>query len=163
LPADRRKFLAPDLIEIRKQMTKVTTAIVAPEAAPAPARTIHQPKPETLKLIGATVPTLAKAAVHIRNGYIFSPDVVPEVFGAAGMIGVTLVLGSPEQYAIEEAAQESAEAMAAQERQRQRDIQEAAAQLVADNERAAVKAAAAVKVATAEAALAAAKAAEAAV
>ena len=122
-------------------MTKVTTAIVAPEApaAPTPTRTIHQPKPETLKLIGATVPTLAKAAVHIRNGYIFSPDVVPEVFGAAGMIGVTLVLGSPEQYAIEEAAQESAEAMAAQDRQRQRDIQEAAAQLVADNERAARK------------------------
>jgi len=146
-------------------MTKATE-IAAPEAAPTsttPIRTIHQPKPETLKLIGPTVPTLAKAAVHIRNGYIFSPDVVPEVFGAAGMIGVTLVLGSPEQYAIEEAAQESAEAMAAQERQRQRDIQEAAAQLVADNERAAVKAAAAVKVAAAEAALAAAKAAEAAV
>lgn len=122
-------------------MTKATE-IAAPEAAPTsttPIRTIHQPKPETLKLIGPTVPTLAKAAVHIRNGYIFSPDLVPEVFGAAGMIGVTLVLGSPEQYAIEAAEQESAEAMAVQERQRQRDIQEAAAQLVADNERAARK------------------------
>ena len=148
-------------------MSKTTTAIIAPEApeapAPTPTRTIHQPKPETLKLIGATVPTLAKAAVHIRNGYIFSPDYAPEVFGPAGMIGVTLVLGSPEQYAFEAAEQESAEAMAIQDGQRQRDIQEAAAQLVADNERAAVKAAAAVKVAAAEAALVAAKAAAAAV
>lgn len=148
-------------------MSKTTTSIVTPEApeapAPAPTRTIHQPKPDTLKLIGPTVPTLAKAAVHIRNGYIFSPDYAPEVFGPAGMISVTLVLGSPEQYAIEAAEQESAEAMAIQEAQRQRDIETAADQMLKDRERAAVRAAAAVKVAAAEAALAAAKAVEAAV
>jgi hypothetical protein len=141
-------------------MTKVTTAIVVPEApAPAPTRTIHQPKPETLKLIGATVPTLAKATVHIRNGYIFSPDLVPEVFGAAGMIGVTLVLGSPEQYAIEAAEQESAEAMAIQEGQRQRDIQEAAEQMLKDRARASARAVIDKQVAEAEANLKALKAA----
>ena len=142
-------------------MTKVTTAIVAPEAAPAPTptRNIHQPKPETLKLIGPTVPTLARAAVHIRSGYVFSPDVVPEVFGAAGMIGVTLVLGSPEQYAIEAAEQESAEAMAIQEGQRQRDIQEAAEQMLKDRARAAARAVIDKQVAEAEANLKALKAA----
>jgi len=145
-------------------MSKVTTQITATEApaAATPTRTIHQPKPDTLKLIGPTVSTLAKAAVHIRSGYIFSPDYAPQVFGPAGMISATLVLGSPEQYAIDAAEQESAEAMALQESHRLRDIQEAAAQLVADNERAARKLEMDKQVAAAEAALAALKAAAAA-
>ena len=140
-------------------MTKVTTAIVAPEAtlaAPAAASTIAQPKPQTISMSGPAWTTLNKMAALIRMGYV--PTTI-ENYHATGGAHVVLVLGNPDPSFTAAAEAEVADAALLDEIQRNRDVQAAAEQLVKDRERAAAKAEMAVKVAAAEAALKALKAA----
>lgn len=134
-------------------MTKTTTA--APQA-PA---TIAQPKPQTITMTGPTWTLFNKMTALIRMGYM--PATV-ENYHSTGSTHIVLVLGNPDPSFTAAAEAEVADAAQLDEIQRNRDIQEAAAQLVKDRERAAAKAEMAVKVAAAEAALKALKAAEAA-
>jgi hypothetical protein len=139
---------------------KVTTAIVAPDAAPAapaaPAPTIVQPKPQTISMTGPTWSIFGKLTALVRMGYM---PMTIENYPATVSTHIVLVLGNPDAAATAAAEAEVDDAAALAEIQRIRDIQTAADQLLKDRERAAAKAEMAVKVAEAEAHLKALKAA----
>lgn len=138
-------------------MSKTTTAIVAPEAAPAaPAATIVQPKPDVMTLTGPAWTTMNKMAALIRMGYM---PLSIESYHQTGHMHVGLQLGNPDPAFTEAANVDLAEAIQLAEIQRTRDIEAAAAELIREREKAARKAEMAVKVAAAEAALKALKAA----
>jgi len=132
------------------------------KSASAPAPTKPTPKPTSLYLIGITGNVLAQAAAHIRAGYTFDLNAPIDVFAAAGTLGFTLKLGDPEAQFVEAAKTATEEAYAIEQVQQARAIEEAAARLVADRDRAAVKAQLDAKIAEQEAALKALKAAAAA-
>jgi len=142
-------------------MSKTTTAIIAPEATPAaaPVPTITPPKPQTMTLIGPVFETMHKITAHVRNGYML---MLVNNYPATGQLHAELELGTPLPMYLEAADADLAEAMQQAEIQRTRDIEAAAAELIREREKAARKAEMAVKVAAAEAALKALKAAEAA-
>lgn len=127
-------------------MTKTTSKLVdtiipvdAPAtAAPSPTGAA---KPYALTVIGPTVTAMAQICVHMRNGYIANPDTPIEVFPAAGTIAMVLVLGNPEQYAIDAAATTTADEVARERGRYLRDVEQAAARQIEE----AAKAAAASK------------------
>lgn len=137
--------------------SKITTAIVAPEApAAAPVATITQPKPQTMTLIGPVFETMNKVTAFVRKGYMLT---LVNTYPATGQLHAALELGTPNPMYLEAADADLAEAIEQAEHQRTRDIEHAAAQLVREREQAARKAAMAAKVAQHEAELAAMKAA----
>ncbi len=101
--------------------------------------TASQAKPFNLRIVAPGVIAFAQAAVHIRNGYIFLPDAAPEIMAHNGTAVINLVLGTPEQYAVEAAEASTAEAVALQQVAYDRDVQEAAKQMVEAAEREATK------------------------
>ena len=121
--------------------------------------TVAEQQPQSLYVIGPVANALEQANAHIRAGYVFDTNAPVEFFGATGMMSFTLKLGHPTEHFIEAAKVATAEAMQAQEAQHQRDIERAAAELVAARDRAAAQAAIQAKVKAAEAELAALKAA----
>ena len=141
-------------------MSKITTAIVAPEATPAapaaPAPTIVQPKPQAISLNGPAWTALNKMTALIRMGYM--PTTV-QTYPTTGHMNIELQLGNPDPSFTAAAEVEVDDAAALAEIQRNRDIRAAAEQIVKDQTRAAAQAAMAVKVAQHEAELAAMKAA----
>ncbi|MBB6135987.1 hypothetical protein HD842_004164 [Massilia aurea] len=142
-------------------MSKVTTAIVAPEApaptsAAAPVPTVTPQKPQTMTLIGPIFETMQKITAMVRKGYMLT---LVQTFPATGQLHAALELGTPNPMYLEAADADLADAIEQAEFQRTRDIEAAAAQLVREREQAARRAAMAVKVAQHEAELAAMKAA----
>lgn len=93
-------------------------------------------KPYTIQIIGPTITALAQAAVHIRNGYVFCPHSHVDIFGPTGQIGFTLVLGTPEQHAIEAAAATTDEAVKRERYEYEQKVQAAARQMIEDAARA---------------------------
>lgn len=91
-----------------KQAKLVSNIVVGATPAPAP---VGAAKPFTLQIFGQTIAALAQAAVHVRNGYIFSPSVPMDIFPNTGQASITLELGTPEPWAVEAATQTTAEAV----------------------------------------------------
>ncbi|MYM65413.1 hypothetical protein GTP45_01020 [Pseudoduganella sp. FT55W] len=119
-------------------MTKTAApAVEAPAVAPA---TTPNTKPYAINLHDYPGTVLAEAAVHMRNGYICSPDISPQFFSTNGQIAVTLVLGSPDQETIDRANKTTGHALELQEIDRQREVEAAARKMMADMQRAEAKA-----------------------
>lgn len=133
-------------------------------AAPAVTTTVApELKPQSLRLIGPVLQVLEQMAAHIRNGYTPDTDLPVDLFGGSGSFGLYLKLGDPQVQFIEAAKVATQEALVRQQAERQREIEDAAAQLVADRERAAARAVMEVQIAEHEATLKAMRAAAAAV
>jgi hypothetical protein len=96
----------------------------------------NESMPYMIKLIGPTIPTLAQACVHIRQGYHFHPEMIIEILAATGCIVLNLLRGDPDprHYAAAEAA--TAEALALEEAERAKEIKAAAKQMIEDEQRA---------------------------
>jgi glycine/serine hydroxymethyltransferase len=94
-----------------------------------------QPKPYSINVVGHCSVAFAQAAVHIRQGYIFSPDHTPEIYVQNGQTNLLLVLGTPEQHAIAAAEATTAEALEFQRVAYQREVEAAARQLLEDQKR----------------------------
>lgn len=140
-------------------MTKATTP-----PAPAVTTTIApELKPQSLRLIGPVLQVLEQMAAHIRSGYVPDIELPVDLFGGSGALGLYLKLGDPQAQFIEAAKVATQEALVRQQAERQREIEDAAAQLVADRERAAARAVMEVQIAEQEATLKAMRAAAAAV
>ncbi|MGJ7915458.1 hypothetical protein ACI48D_08275 [Massilia sp. LXY-6] len=110
----------------------------AEAAAPAPAMTPASitTLPPTIRLFGATLPTLAEMIVHARLGYVLDMMAPVDQFGAAGTISLYMKLGTPEDSIVKQ-AQATVEAAAAQQRlQYAHDVQEAARQMLEDDAKA---------------------------
>ena len=90
-----------------------------------------------------------------RMGYVFDPAMPPQVFMQTNMAVADMVLGVPDEFAVRGAREAIADAVAAEEREFNKAVQEAAARLIAEQAAAAKKAAVDAEIAAAEAALAA--------
>lgn len=140
-------------------MTKETT-----QATPAVTTTVApELKPQSIRLLGPVLQVLEQVAVHIRNGYVPDIELPVDLFGGSGNLGLYLKLGNPEARFVEAAKVATEEAMMRQQAQHERDIIQAAEQLIADRERAAARAAMEAQIAEHEATLKAMRAAAAAV
>lgn len=133
------------------QAAEAVTTTVAPEL-----------KPQSLRLLGPVLQVLEQMAAHIRNGYTPDTELPVELFDGRGALGVYLRLGDPQPQFVQVAKAATEEAMMRQQAQHERDIIEAAEQLIADRERAAARAIIDAKIREQEATLAALKAAAAA-
>jgi hypothetical protein len=127
----------------------VSTAIAEAMQAATPA--LFKAKPQLLTITDPTLTAIHKMTALIRDGYI---PINIEMYGATGMVNVTLELGNPAPELVDAANADIQVALARQEHQRLADIEEAAARLVAERERAERKAEMAAKVAEAAATLA---------
>jgi hypothetical protein len=149
-------------------MTRVTTAIVAPEAtqaAPAAPEALAATvidmtmQPRTVLLSGMTYNVFPQSVVLARLGYVFDPSMPPMVYADSQMTIMQMMLGTPDEFAVRNANEAITDAVAAEERNFAQAVADAAAQMIRDREQAERKAAMAVKVAEAEANLKALKAA----
>lgn len=131
----------------------MTKAKVITEVQPAPTVLSFGQLPRSLTLSGLGHSTFAQAAVLIRLGYVFDTAKQPEIFPATGHAFLHLTLGAPEQHAIELAKEATEQALIEEARDFDQRVKEAAEQLIAEQAKAAAKAAAAAKIAAAEAAL----------
>jgi hypothetical protein len=132
----------------------------------APAVTTNVPaeqKPQTLELVGPIPSVLAQLCAHVRSGFTLDMDAYMHLFGGNGNIALILKQGDPDLQFVQAAKLAAQEALERQQAQHERDIEERAAQLVADRERAAARAAMEVQIAEHEATLKAMRAAAAAV
>jgi hypothetical protein len=116
-----------------KPAAEVTTEVVT---ATIPAET----QPRTLRLVGPTIPTLAQASVHIRRGYVFDNRMPLDVFAPTGSVAINLVLGTPEAHHVAAAEAATAEAMEIEVYQHQKEVEAAAARLLAERDKAAARA-----------------------
>lgn len=94
------------------------------------------PKPHTVQVSGISIPVLQQLAHLCRAGYV--PDVnVPIFFNPeSGSMSISLVIGSPEQAYVDLAHEKLGDAQAAQAAAYHRDVEAAAARLIADAEQA---------------------------
>jgi len=125
----------------------VTTDVIEAVTATAPALA----KAQSLHIVGAVPFALAEACVHIRNGMCFDESMPFELFGATGMLSFHLVRGTPDVRFVEIANESATAAVQKEAVQYERQIAEAAAQLLADREKAAAQAAIAAQIEAAEA------------
>lgn len=116
------------------------TKTAAPETPAAPAPAVQFNKPYIISYMDYSAAALAQAAVHVRNGYVFSPDIDPEFFTATGQLAVTLVLGTPDQIAVQKATSSTTEAIEMQQAIHEREVEAAARKMMADIQRDAAKA-----------------------
>jgi hypothetical protein len=137
---------------IKSAAAAVTTAITEAIAFVVPTKA----KPTALTLIGPIHTVCHKMTASARLGYLVTGL---NMYPATGQMSVTLEIGCPDPSLVEAVESDMAEALEVQDAQRLRDIELAAVQLVADREKAARKAEMDAKVAEAELALAALKAA----
>lgn len=144
-----------------KPAAAMTMAVVEEPVAPvlAPAPVAVSEKPQTVQITETAIRTIHKMSALIRSGYI--PESI-DVWNATGMMSVTLHLGNPDAAMVEAAYIDVQTARELEEHQRQQEILAAAAQLVADREKAARKAEVEAEIAAQEKALAALRAAAAA-
>lgn len=87
----------------------MTTLAPAHVHATLQASSVHPEKPQSITIIKPAHIAFQEAVVHARNGYNFLPGVAPEVMAFTGMALIHMVLGSPEQYAEDEAKNTIAE------------------------------------------------------
>lgn len=131
-----------------KPAATMTTAVVEPTAS-APA--VVSDKPQTVQITDTATRAIHKMTALIRSGYL--PASI-DVWNATGMMTVTLLQGDPDAAMVEAAYVDVQTARELEEHQRQQEIERAAAQLVADREKAARKAAVEAEIAASEKALA---------
>jgi len=138
---------------------KVSTAVVAPEApAPMTQTVIDMSKqPRTVQLAGMMANVFPQAAALARLGYTFDPAMPQQVFPATGMAAFFMVLGMPDEFAVRGAREAIADAVALEQLEFSKAVQEAAARLIAEQAAAARQLESDAKIAAAEAALAAAR------
>lgn len=105
--------------------TKLAVDTIIPAEAPATAA-----KPYMLQVFGSITIAMQQAAVLIRQGYVPCIDTPIQIFGEAGTIFMTLVLGNPDKAFIELAAVTTADAIALEQAKYQRDVEEAAARQI---------------------------------
>lgn len=121
-------------------MASVTTnEILEPTeatAAVAPTVLTFGRLPYSMNLFGNAITVFAQAAVLVRKGYIFTPN-MPPTFFPGGAVSVMLELGSPEEVAIASAKELVDDARAAEEKEFDARVQEAAKKIVADQAKAA--------------------------
>ena len=138
-------------------ITTTTVQAVKPTRTPAPAPTAPvasvPARPHTIVITERTMLAFATAAVHVRNGYIFSPDHAPEVYASQGQSSITLIIGNPNATAVEAATATTDHAVALQCAEFDRQVEQAAKLLVETAQRKAKQEVAAAEVAEAEKAL----------
>jgi hypothetical protein len=139
-------------------MTKalVSTEIqaVAPaKPAKAAAAQAIQPRPDTIIITEMTHIAFGVAAHLIRCGYIISPYTMPEVFQATGYSTLTLIRGNVDAHAVSLAEAAEAHAIALQQVEFERQVAEAARQMVEAQQREAKQAAIAAEIAVQRASL----------
>jgi len=111
------------------------------------------PKAESLHIFAAIPHALSEAVVHIRSGMTFDVDMPIEVFGTTGQMSFYLKRGNPDAHYVEVAKESNAQAVEIESARYERQVAEAAAQLLADREKAAAQAAIAAEIEAAETAL----------
>jgi len=135
---------------------KTTTAVVAPEAATPTVLTLGQ-LPRTIPLSGMAHQVFGQLVVLARQGYIVDPASMVQVFPSTGLAFVQVTLGTPEEGAIQAATEATELALAVEEREFTKAVEEAAARLIDERAAAAKKAVVDAEIEAAEAALAALK------
>jgi glycine/serine hydroxymethyltransferase len=98
--------------------------------------------------------SFARAAVLVRQGFIFSPDATPEIY-TNGFANLTMVLGSPDDASIAAAEVARAEALEMESVKYERDVQTAAKAMLEQAEREAKAKAVAAEIAATKARIAA--------
>ena len=111
------------------------------------------PKAESLHIFAAIPHALSEAVVHIRQGMTFDVDMPIEVFGTTGQMSFYLRRGNPDAHYVDVAAESNTQAVEMERARYERQVAEAAAQLIADREKAAAQAAIAAEIESAETAL----------
>lgn len=127
----------------------------APEANPT-VLTFGQ-LPRDLTLSGPSHTVFAQAVVLARRGYIFSPAQPPQVFPSNGLSVLFMTIGCPDEHAIKGADEATQQAVADEQRAFEQRVEHAAKQLLAEQADKARKAEAAAAIVAAEVALAAAR------
>lgn len=92
-------------------------------------------KPFQIRLIGPAVHVFNALAVHVLQGYIVNTDAPLQMF-PNGNCELYLCLGSPNEFAIQQAKENTELAVAQEEAQYRRDVEAAAKQLVEAEKRA---------------------------
>lgn len=142
-------------------MTKsaiIITDVVLPVAAPAPEAVTATPspvsaRPGSIKFTEAVHVAFDIAAVHARNGFIFDPNSLPEIYPSMGQCTITMIQGHPSQFAIDAATETTAHALAVQRAEYDAAVAAAAQSLMEQKEREAKQAKLALEVAEARRAL----------
>jgi hypothetical protein len=129
----------------------VTTELTPVEALAAPA--VEPQVPNSLHIVKLVPFALAEAAIHLRNGMVFSSTLPFEYFGHTGMVSFYLEKGHPDPSYIAIAAQSSRSALEMEAAIYTRQVEEAAARIVAEREKAAAQAEIAAEIEAAETAL----------
>lgn len=61
-------------------------------------------KPFSIELVGPGYKIFQQACSLVRSGYIIAPELAPVIMPASGQVTMTLILGTPQTYAEEDAA-----------------------------------------------------------
>jgi hypothetical protein len=134
-----------------KPAATVTTDVIEQVTAAATAAPATMPiKPQIVRITDSHMKSLHKMTALCRDGYI---PIEISAFGFTGMTNIVMQLGDPEPLFVAEANTDVQAALEIEAHQRQVAIEEAAAQLVADREKAAKQAAIAAEIEIAEAAI----------
>jgi len=137
---------------------KVTTAVTATPAAPeAMTQTFLDVSqlPRTVVLSGMTYHVFPQSVALARLGFVFDPAVPPQLYPQTNMAILHMTLGVPDEFAVRGAREAVADAVATEEREFHKSVEEAAARMLDERAAAAVKAVKDAEIAAAEAALAA--------
>lgn len=92
-------------------------------------------KPFSLQVIAPAYPAFQQACQHIRDGYIFAPD-IPVELTPTGQAIFTLILGTPDHDAVNKAKESTDHALAMEAAAYERDVQARAEAILADYKRA---------------------------
>lgn len=114
--------------------SKSTPAVTAPVVPEAPA---VAKKPFAIRIAAPANLAFAESVVHARNGYCFS-DAPIEVM-SNGMAFFTMVLGTPDELAIQKAKESTDLSREAEEREHQKQVREEARRIVEEEKRQALE------------------------
>jgi hypothetical protein len=125
-------------------MTKsasVSTTIQATAPAPeAIAQSSAPVRPGSIKFTEAIHVAFDIATVHARNGFIFDPNSLPEIYPSMGQCTITMIQGHPSAYALDAASATTAHALDVQHAEYEAAVAAAAQSLMKQKEREAKKA-----------------------
>jgi len=137
---------------------KVTTAVTAAPAAPEPMTQTFidlSKQPRAVVLTGMTYHVFPQSVALARLGYVFDSAVPPQLYPHNNMAILHMILGVPDEFAVRGAREAVADAVATEEREFLKSVEEAAARMLDERAAAAAKAVKDAEIAAAEAALAA--------
>lgn len=135
---------------------KTTTAVVTPEPATPTVLTFGK-LPRTIPLSGMAHQVFGQLVVLARQGYVVDTTTMVQVFPATGLAFVQVTLGTPDESIIQAATEATELALAVEEREFTKAVEEAAARLIDERAAAAKKAVVDAEIEAAEVALAALK------